>query len=436
MAKKCVKGLCGLTVRGLFALIIFLLILTPAFSQPLPGTTYNQTNYQELEGFALEPMVNWVKEGKLPVKVGELNFSQWKKTPGYIKASIENKDRYTINETNILVHKNDGSVVNDIYGYPFSEIDADDPLKAQKLVENGLAARYSMRAVCTKSVNYNFNINSLHNRSESLSGFLFYQQHPKGVLENPKGFLTQSYTLITQPFEMKGLCVISHIFAEDKEDTSYAYVPQLRRIIRTSSAARSEGVTGGELSLDDFAGWGGKNSSMNWRYLGKHQMLMPVTNTVIVPMDVGEDGSYPALNTKIKLGYTEKGFKGAPWAPLNVTWVLRDLHAIEMTPKDPKYNYGKAVLYVDAENYFMWAKTIFDRDMNYFKTVFLYASHRVGVKDGFDQVGYYDGYIVVNDKANTASIVQLTSEGSRINLPVKKLSAKDFSVQSMVRRSK
>lgn len=414
------------------------LVCGPAFSGPVPGTTYDQSNYQELEGVALESLENWLREGMLSIKVGEMESPEWKKCSQFLEASARNKGKYDFNENGGLVNAGDGTLVKKIYGYPFPEIDLTDPRAGQKLAENTIATKSAIGSLRVKVSMMNFTDTGLKSAWKVEKSNIYYHQNTQGPFKNPKGFQHQTYTLITDPFEVRGTCVIIHAFIEDQEDASYSYVPQLRRIIRTSSANKSEGTAGSLIAPDDVGAWEGKNTSMTWRYLDTRDILVPVSYTDVRKVREYADGSHEAPPTPLEFGYDKEGHTGVPWAPVNLTWVVRKVHAVEMTPKNKGYNYGKAVLYVDAENYAPLVKEAFDRDMKPFKVVYAYSGIRIGDKTGVDHVGFADGFIAVNTVLNTASVAfQIApEEPNMLNLPPGKIGPRDFTVQAMVRRSK
>ncbi|HPD61646.1 MAG TPA: hypothetical protein PKV48_07815, partial [Thermodesulfobacteriota bacterium] len=62
------------------------------------------------------------------------------------------------------------------------------------------------------------------------------------------------------------------------------------------------------------------------------------------------------------------GWKGKPWALTNGVWVKTKVFIIDGTPKDPYYNYGRTVYWLETERFGGAYKIIFDRAGRYWKT--------------------------------------------------------------------
>jgi hypothetical protein len=70
-------------------------------------------------------------------------------------------------------------------------------------------------------------------------------------------------------------------------------------------------------------------------------------------------------------GYEEKGWQGAPWAPLNFVWVKKTVYVIEAVSKDPYYNYGRQEIWYDPELFHFKYKIVYDRAGKYWKTMYI-----------------------------------------------------------------
>lgn len=68
------------------------------------------------------------------------------------------------------------------------------------------------------------------------------------------------------------------------------------------------------------------------------------------------------------MGYEVSDWKGAPWAPVDYAWVPRMIYVVEATPKDPYYNFGRMIYYLDPVAGFSW-KVSYDKSNNYWKTL-------------------------------------------------------------------
>ena len=64
----------------------------------------------------------------------------------------------------------------------------------------------------------------------------------------------------------------------------------------------------------------------------------------------------------------DKNWKGPSYSPISLIWVPRNVYVMEATPKDPYYNYGKYVMYIDKELHWIWMKDMWDKSGQYWKT--------------------------------------------------------------------
>jgi len=88
----------------------------------------------------------------------------------------------------------------------------------------------------------------------------------------------------------------------------------------------------------------------------------------------------------------------APWALEGISFVPRTGYQVELYPRDPYYNYGKQILWLDREGFLFNYKEIDDRSGEYWKTIIvLYTALQYG-DDKY--VGLESSaYLMVDDKA-------------------------------------
>ena len=176
-----------------------------------------------------------------------------------------------------------------------------------------------------------------------------------------------------EPFDLRGTAQLSLQRLDGKPDDVYVYVPAIRKIKKMSGANRSDPYLGGDFAVNDGSGWVGQNSSMKWRFIkettGLH--LIPKWNSQrtdkLVKMPNGSWES-PVINPRMKKGWEVKGWARNKIEPVTGVWVPRKFYVIEAVPKDPYYNYGKTVYWVDKGTRWMLYKIIYDRAMEYWKT--------------------------------------------------------------------
>jgi hypothetical protein len=144
---------------------------------------------------------------------------------------------------------------------------------------------------------------------------------------------------VMEPFDLKGSGFTYNRFQDPRrQDDSWLYFPQTKRVRRLSTAQRSEGVFGQDVDLDSYGGYGGNPSWTDWRLLG--------TKTIIASMH--------ARNMPSK------------WLPPpndflhDDTWEPRDVWVLEGRSRLTGYAFGSRVIYIDRESFLIPYTEIFD----------------------------------------------------------------------------
>ena len=139
-----------------------------------------------------------------------------------------------------------------------------------------------------------------------------------------------------------------------------------------SPANRSDALLGSDFSVDDANGFDGKITAFEWKLLGRREMLAPALGTRPMRVEKNEEGEWSTTKEipAVVYGYQKEGWQGASWAPTSLVWVKRPAYLLEMRPKDPYYNYGPQILWVEAEIFGCAYKVIHDKSGAYWKTFF------------------------------------------------------------------
>jgi hypothetical protein len=177
-----------------------------------------------------------------------------------------------------------------------------------------------------------------HYRKLNYNGRLYIE--PKPLMPNPEDVrFKESIHPIVEPYDMKGIGGTFYRYNDpSKQDDSWIYLPQLRRVRRLSTAQRSDSLFGQDTDIDSYAGYNGHIAWMNYKFLGERAVL----------------GALHARNVPAKWQETEDWLFDDQWEPRKV-WV------IEATSKFNNYAYGKRVLYIDQEAYLIPHSDIYDK---------------------------------------------------------------------------
>lgn len=241
------------------------------------GKTYDSSNYQEIEKLLIPQVLNWVKKGQFVIGAKELEFEP-KFDSVFNEASKKNEGQFDIDPDGVLVDKATGKTARYYHGFPFPNINPKDPKAAEKIMENVNATRYRVSAH-KSAMTLNWIGQGGVERQALVQGMYFYYVNRyRGPIPNPANMLGQQLIFVGAPFDLRGTVQMAFIYNDVRPDTSFAYIPALRRVRRVSAATRSDPFLGSDLCVDDLAGWGGKNQTMNWKLLGEGTYLMPFTS--------------------------------------------------------------------------------------------------------------------------------------------------------------
>jgi hypothetical protein len=163
---------------------------------------------------------------------------------------------------------------------------------------------------------------------------------PKPTWENAEGVRYREMLFpVREPFDLKGAGFSYNRFQDaGRQDDSWLYLPQTKRVRRLSTAQRSEGTFGQDIDLDSYGGYGGNPAWTQWRLLG--------TKTILATMH----------------GRTMP----AEWLPapndflFDDAWEPRDVWVLEGRSRLPGYAFGSRVIYIDRESFIIPYTEIFD----------------------------------------------------------------------------
>lgn len=401
-------------LTGLFMLTIwFVLFLTlPVSADVEPGDVIDRTNWQKIEGLVPESVLNWVKKGDFVLEIGKLNYDPDEYFPDFqMKAFKTNLGKYDLDAENGLIDVATGKLPEHVIGLPFPKIDPKDPKLPEKAMYNNHYMQYQ-----PDNLRFPFQGLSVSRRTglERESESVWYQiamdGNPEAVKRpNPDGIEKYAIILTFKPYDVAGTAVMLwRYMSPKKEDASFGFVPAIRRVRRMSPANRSDAYMGTDLAMDDANGYDGKITAFNWKLLRKQEALIPFLSPDPVLIVQNEKGEWQTTE-KIKgviYGYQVKeGWQGAPWAPTNLIWVKRPVYVIEMTPKDPYYNYGPQDLWVDATKFGCKYKMIRDRAGDYWKT-FVIPDFCCSSADKKTRFSSLAGQYMIDDRADHATLVE------------------------------
>jgi hypothetical protein len=169
---------------------------------------------------------------------------------------------------------------------------------------------------------------------------------------------------VVAPFDARGIMLLTYRYkASDysldkaKNDDTWVYIPDLRRVRRISRAQRTDSVAGTDFTMDDLRSFSGIPPQYMWECLGEHQTLGPM-NTKNLAYPYSEDYNYGPY-----------GFSFA-----DDRWELRNTWVIRFDPKSDDHPYHHKDIYIDKDTYEPLYSFAYDRKQELWKII--WHNHR------------------------------------------------------------
>lgn len=279
--------------------------------------------------------------------------------PDWKGASQENEGKFKINEEGSIRRADNGEEPTSIYGAPFPKVDPKDPQAATKLMWNYFYNYWTLGNNLT-SVKLTW---VSHGGADREAANTVYQKFWDGQKphrtpsENPINLLYQQFVRTDAPADLDGINALNWRYRDTRRDSTWSYVPALRRVRQVTPTNRADGFLGSDISQDDGGYFDAKPEDFNWKLIGEGEELFLFDRTAV--MTNGEEfqrlpsGGWRTVFTgESRFNYQKSGFDAAKdlaWAPVSESSVLvkRPVWILEATPKDRFYMYGRIVLRLD-----------------------------------------------------------------------------------------
>ena len=331
--------------RALTFISLTTLLLLPAASQaePKPGDVIAAGNV-DAAGDMISPGVRWCVKHGMSILVGQTQKIDLPKP--YLDATEKYASQVRLSDDGMKLQ-------NYVAGMPFPKIDTNDPRVALKIMWNyeykpyvtddGDARNFDadtgpINANGPMTVERHFLVD--HIRTLNYNGRVFLD--PKPELPNPDGVrYKSSLHPVLEPFDLKGVGSLSIRYIDpSRQDDTWLYLPQLRRVRRLSSAQRSDALFGQDTDVDSYGGYAGQIAWMNWKFLGERKILAPF-----------HAEHYPV-----------QWCPGAGNFAFCDKWEPRDAYVLLGTSKLPQYAYGSRLLFIDKDTYLVAFSDITDHE--------------------------------------------------------------------------
>jgi len=340
---------------------------TPSYPGLRAGMTIDSSNVDSFTGILDPGIAQQIKDGWTSIEVGPT--TSFNLHPNYVSETRNSLDQVTLGERV-------GEINNFVAGRPFpQEPDPDDPRAGEKLAWNfkygynwgDNAAIYPFywryrnmkndRIERTIKANFHF-LNFKHR----------INQDPKPEFpNNPDAIFRGVYVQVLEPFDLKNTQLLIYRYQNDLErDNAWLYLGFQRRVRRLASGQVTDSFLGSDLMIEDFEGYNGRISDMNWTYQGTVNVLLPFYdhNSLDLTDEFNEQDGYE---------FVDFGGRGGCFP--NITWQLRKAYVLEAAPVNPGHPISRRVHYVDAQTFTKPRTLIYDRKGDLWKTFLIGQAH-------------------------------------------------------------
>ncbi len=321
-----------------------------AGQNPPVGIVIDGENLHLYEEF-LSPAMQWVVDRGVKMRVGPYEHVYWPKPLRDATEKWSGQVELAPDGTHML---------NYVAGIPFPIVEVADPFRAHKYMFNYDGAQVTddldLRNFDCETgiigqdgspvrVERNFLFD--HFRRLYFTSRLEVDPFPKLDSNKDKARFKEALYTMIEPFDLKGVGqTFTRYLDHERQDDSWVYVPQIRRVRRLSSAQRSDALFGQDIDMDSGGGYAGNVAWMDWKFLGEKVVM----------------GSFHAEYMPVVWGEPSGDFVQ------DDLWEPRDSWVIEGGSKLPQYAYSRRVIYVDKETYFITGADMYDQSGELWKT--------------------------------------------------------------------
>ena len=340
----------------------------PSFDGLKPGMVIDQTNLAQFKEVIDPAFYHFIEQGWTSIQVGET--TSFDLHENYIKATAEGYQSVQLGE-------NLGEIIGWKAGRPFpQEPSTDDPRAGEKLAWNykygynwGDSAAISPfywkyrdmeSGKVERTIKFNFHFLNFMGR--------VIQEPTPEITPNPSELFRSIYAQVLAPDDVRNTQLLIHRAADDlKRDNSWLYLGFQRRVRRLATGQVTDAFLGSDLMIEDFEGYNGRISDMQWTYKGTRYMLMPFYNHNGLKLDTEthEDDE----------GYQVVAFSGQGGCFPDITWQLRKVYEVEAVPNSDAHPLEKRVHFMDAQTFTIPRTISYDRKGTLWKTFTIGQAH-------------------------------------------------------------
>ena len=332
---------------------------------PPPGITIDSRNVGDYQ-FVLDPDVAaLISQDWTTIRVGDI--TSYRPHEAYRSATKQYGGKAQLGEA--------GKIIDYVAGRPFiGQPKQNDPRAGERiawnmrLMYNGDSAHIPEMHMQLRDMKSDSLVRAVEFEA-SLMRFIHRHVVPPvpAVQENIQNTFGAFYMRGLQGADLKDIEVLAFIPRDDvNERRGWVYIPQLARSQNLASFNTTETMFGSDYFADDFLGYSGRISDMDWRFLGESFVLLPMYryDQVVYTETKAREHEYRFVH-----------FDGRGHCFPNVTWQIRRSYIVEATSRIENYPVAKRYIYVDAQTYFPALIKIYDRNDQFWKLSINGAAH-------------------------------------------------------------
>jgi hypothetical protein len=266
----------------------------------------------------------------------------------------------------------DGAIENYTAGVPFPQVDCKgDPQAGVKAIWNFVKRWEGDGSQSNWSYTYWDRGEQLPLYYEGTAKFIFlthkvepeYVANGYSVFPNEKRREIQGVE-VEAPFDARGILVMTYRYVagdaaldQSKNDDTWVYLPDLRRVRRISTAQRTDSVQGTDFTRDDLRSFDGMPPQYEWQCLGEANVIAPMRS---------KKYAYPYTGD---YNFGPYGFSFA-----NDNWELRKALIVRFDPRNEDHPYSRKDMYIDKETFEPLYSFAYDRKEELWKII--WHNHR------------------------------------------------------------
>ena len=331
------------------SLICCFLFSSFSFGQelPKPGTVIDKSNYKTYQHLFPEEFLPGFENGfdgmygkPFVITVKESKPCLWPKK--FLDLSDKNRGKFNLDNNDMITGGYDYN------GLPFPGVTPDDPKFGTKLMWNhGYALdgddedRVFLAYARRKGEPIRWTLANPH--QVKFHSRLYID--PKPVYKTPENLYKAWCIIYSEPAQVKNFQILFYNYVDPNRDNdSYLYLPQLRRVLRGEAGQTSTPFQGTIDAYDDMYCFSGKVQTFTYKYLGEKKVIVPANYNFSATI-----GRAMYEKDKTCLPFQGEG------------WEVKETYMMEIKSKNPKYPQSRKVIYMDKDNLEGYYSLAYDR---------------------------------------------------------------------------